>query len=232
MLKDKKIRTIRGQVYHILRDEICCGKYVPGSRLQEMELSEHLGVSRSPVREALRQLVADGLLIEVPNKGVFVKEFTQRDIDEIFDMRLLLESHAILNSRKHMTSARLQKLFDILGMLETTYAAGNLEEYTKCDEKLHNHLVELSDNSLLIATYERVRSMNQQFRVFSLTSKIRFDNSLEEHRQIIHALATGDVETAQQTNARHLELACECIKAQLSKMAEDCMKIAQNQNKS
>lgn len=220
MLKNNKIRTIRGQVYHILRDEICSGKYIPGARLQEVELSEHLGVSRSPVRESLRQLVADGLLIEIPNKGVFVKQFSQRDIEEIFDMRLLLESHAIMNSRKHITSARFQKLFDILEMLEKTYAAGDLEEYTRCDEKLHNQLVELSDNSLLISTYERVRSMNQQFRVLSLISKKRFDESLDEHRQIIRSLAIGDVKTAQITNARHLELACECIKEQLSKISE------------
>ena len=120
MAEVKHIKTIRDQVYQILRDEICAGKYAPGSWLQETELTEYLGVSRSPVREALRRLVADGLLMEIPNKGVFVKEFTARDIDEIFDMRVMLESYAIRNSRSRMTSARLQKLFDILEKLEHT----------------------------------------------------------------------------------------------------------------
>ena len=213
----KRIKIVRDQVYQILRDEICSGKYPPGSWLQESELSEHLGVSRSPVRESLRRLVADGLLMEIPNKGVFVKEFTARDIDEIFDMRVMLESYAIRKSRSRMTSARLQKLFDILEELERTYAAGDLAAYTQIDEVLHNRIVELSENSLVISTYDRVRSMNQQFRVLSLTSHRRFDESLEEHRQIVQSLAVGDVETACATNNRHLELACQCIKEHLSR---------------
>ena len=215
MAEVKHIKTIRDQVYQILRDEICAGKYAPGSWLQETELTEYLGVSRSPVREALRRLVADGLLMEIPNKGVFVKEFTCRDIDEIFDMRVMLESYAIRKSRSRMTSARLQKLFDILGELEHTHAAQELAVYTQSDEILHNRIVELSENSLVISTYDRVRSMNQQFRVLSLSSHRRFDESLEEHRQIVQSLAVGDVETACATNTRHLELACQCIKEHL-----------------
>ena len=215
MAEVKHIKTIRDQVYQILRDEICAGKYAPGSWLQETELTEYLGVSRSPVREALRRLVADGLLMEIPNKGVFVKEFTCRDIEEIFDMRVMLESYAIRKSRSRMTSARLQKLFDILEELEHTHAAQELAVYTQSDEILHNRIVELSENSLVISTYDRVRSMNQQFRVLSLSSHRRFDESLEEHRQIVQSLAVGDVETACATNTRHLELACQCIKEHL-----------------
>lgn len=217
MAEERSIKTIRDQVYQILRDDICAGKYAPGFWLQEGELTESLGVSRSPVREALRHLVADGLLIEIPNKGVFVKEFTARDIDEIFDMRVMLESYAIRKSRSRMTSARLQKLFDILEELERTFASGKLEDYTQVDEYLHKWIVELSENSLVISTYDRVRSMNQQFRVLSLTSHRRFDESLDEHRQIVQYLALGNVEAACETNNRHLELACQCIKENLNK---------------
>ena len=218
---NKHIKTIRGQVYQILRDEICRGVYEPGFWLQETDLSEHLGVSRSPIREALRQLVSDGLVVEIPNKGVFVKKFTGRDIDEIFDMRLMLESYAIQNSCSHMTSARLESLFDILDHMERTHTADNLEEYTRYDELLHNRIVEIADNSLVKSTYDRVRSMNQQFRVLSLTSSKRFSESLVEHRQIIQALAMGDTVTALQTNARHLELARVCIKEQLDTIGKE-----------
>ena len=220
-MANKHIKTIRGQVYQILRDEICKGVYEPGFWLQETELSEHLGVSRSPIREALRQLVADGLVVEIPNKGVFVKKFTCRDIDEIFDMRLMLESYAIQNSRSRMTSARLESLFSILEQMEKTHAVGDLEAYTRYDEQLHNQIVEIADNSLVKSTYDRVRSMNQQFRVLSLTSQKRFSESLVEHRQIIQSLAIGDTATAQQTNARHLELARICIQEQLEKIDQE-----------
>ena len=214
----KRIVTIRDQVYQILRDEICSGKYPPGSWLQEQELTEHLGVSRSPVRESLRRLVADGLLVEIPNKGVFVKEFTQRDIDEIFDMRLMLESYAIRKSRGRMTSARLKKLVELLDKLERTHGAGDLVAYTRTDELLHNRIVELGENSLVISTYDRVRSMIRQFRVLSLTSHKRFAESLEEHRKLVHLLAVGDVEAACAVNTYHLQMACQCIKEHLSEL--------------
>jgi len=214
MAEQKRVKTIRSQVYQILRGEICSGQYPPGFWLQEAELTEHLGVSRSPVREALRQLVADGLVVEIPNKGVFVKEFTCRDIDEIFDMRVLLESYAIRKCGR-LTNARLQELFEVLDELEKTYAQGDVESYTGFDELLHKHIVDYSDNSIVSSTYDRVRSMNQQFRVLSLQSRKRFDESLVEHRQIIHALALGNFEEAQRINQEHLFLARESIKEHL-----------------
>ena len=211
MTPRRKISTIREQVYDQLRDEISNGDFTPGSRLQEVELTERLNVSRSPVREALRQLVKDGLLIEIPNKGVYVKEFTVRDIEEIFDLRVLLESYAIYHSAGHITSARLKRLLDLLSELETSYREGDLVAYTAADEDLHMKIVRLANNSLVNDTYERVRSMNQQFRILSLMDEQRFRESLEEHREIIHALATGNPDTADAVNRRHLAAAMEAI---------------------
>lgn len=220
-MKTPKVKTtIWGQVYQILRDDICSGKYEPGFWLQEMEVAERLGVSRSPVREALRLLVADGLVIEVPNKGVFVKEFTLRDIDEIFDMRVMLESYGIQKSRKNLTSVRRQRLFELLDALERSCAAGDMDKYVQTDEELHIRIVELGGNSLVDSTYDRVRSMNQQFRVLSLSSHQRFTDSLAEHRKLIHALAVGDIATAEETVRVHLELARRTIKEQLMRGQE------------
>lgn len=212
MAPRKRVSTIREQVYAILRDEISRGEYAPGTRLQEADLTEHLNVSRSPVREALRQLVADGLLIEIPNKGVYVKEFSLRDIEEIYDLRVLLESYAIFHSAGRITSARLRRLLDILADMEEAYEKEDIEAYTASDEKLHMRIVQLADNSLVNDTYERVRSMNQQFRVLSLADKQRFRESLEEHREMIGALATGDMNRADEINRRHLSYALDSIR--------------------
>lgn len=216
-MREQKVKTIRGQVYQILRNDVCGGKYAPGFWLQEQELAQELGVSRSPVREALRQLIADGLVIEVPNKGVFVKEFTLRDIDEIFDMRVMLESYGIQKSRRNLTTVRRQRLFELLEVLEKSCAAGDMERYVQADEELHIRIVELGGNSLVESTYDRVRSMNQQFRVLSLASHQRFEESMEEHRRLIHALVGGDVAVAEETMRVHLELARRTIKEQLSR---------------
>ena len=117
MAAKRPISTIREQVYQILRDDICQGVYAPGTRLQEVDLAENLNVSRSPVREALRQLAADGLLLEIPNKGVYVKEFTAKDIGEIYDLRVMLESYGIFHSAGHITSARRERLLRFLAEL-------------------------------------------------------------------------------------------------------------------
>ena len=132
-------------------------------------------------------------------------------------MRVMLEGYAIRRSRTNLTSARIEKLLDILDRMETTFRAGELEEYTRADEQLHNEIVMLGDNSIVSSTYYRVGSMNQQFRVLSLSVHQRFEESLGEHRQIIHALIEGKTELAEQVNHRHLELARECIKEQLEK---------------
>ena len=152
-------------------------------------------------------------LFNIPNKGTFVKEFTCKDIDEIFDMRVLLEGYAILRSHQNLTSQRIETLLAILREMEITYDAGRLEEYTRADEELHREIVALGNNSIVSWTYDRVGFMNQQFRVLSLSVRKRFEESLDEHRQTIHALIEGRAEEAEQCNRRHLELARACIKA-------------------
>lgn len=211
MAAKRTITTMREQVYQILRDNICRGVYAPGTRLQELDIAESLDVSRSPVREALRQLAADGLLLEIPNKGVYVKEFTAKDIEEIFDLRVMLEAYAIYHSAGHQTSARRDRLLRLLGDLEKHFKDGDVEAYTATDEKLHEEIVHLADNSLVNDTYDRVRSMNQQFRILSLMDAQRFRESLDEHREIVHALLTGNPEQADRINRTHLELARDAI---------------------
>ena len=218
MPKNRPIQTIADQVYAILRKNICNGLYAPGYWLQEAELCEQLGVSRSPVREALLRLASDGLLVSIPNKGTFVKEFTCKDIDEIFDMRVLLEGYGIRNSRANLTSTHIQRLLDILEDLQTMIDAGDLDAYARVDEQLHNEIVSLGNNSIVSSAYYRVGSMNQQFRVLSLNIRQRFEESQDEHRQVIHAIIRGDAELAESVNRRHLELARSCIKEQLEKM--------------
>ena len=107
--------TIRDQVYQLLKDEICDGRYEPGYWLQEKELAQRLKVSRSPVREALRQLSRDGLVRDIPNKGVFVREFTIRDIEDVFDLRIMMESFALLHLRRELLREEKERLLELLG---------------------------------------------------------------------------------------------------------------------
>lgn len=218
-MADQPVQTIRNQVYTILRKALCNGEFTPGQRLQEVELANQLHVSRSPVREALHQLAGDGLVVEVPNKGVYVKEFTLRDIEEIFDVRVMLETYAIRRAVQSMTDSKREILSQIGQKMGDAYARREIDAYVSADTELHNQIISLGSNQLVEDLYYRVRSMNQQFRVLSLNSSKRFQDSISEHQELIDALREGDAERAVRIDSAHLELACLSIKEQLKKQS-------------
>ncbi|MDD5944578.1 MAG: GntR family transcriptional regulator [Clostridia bacterium] len=207
----RPIMTMKHQVYQILKKEICDGALPPGKWLQEKELAEQLNVSRSPVREALKQLVDEGLAIEYPNKGVFVKEFTTKDIEEIYEARIMLESYAIKNSVKTLTSKNISELMGILERLVKFYNDNDLASYISVDTELHEYIINLSGNSIIVDIYKRIYSQTQQFRIYSLTTKRRFDDSVIEHKNMVESLVSGDWKKAAEINQTHLTLAREEI---------------------
>ncbi|MCD8153848.1 MAG: GntR family transcriptional regulator [Clostridiales bacterium] len=216
-MKPKIINTIRAQIYELLKEAICNGEYKPGQWLQEKELAEQFSVSRSPVREALHQLVSDGLLVEVPNKGVFVREFTPKDIDEIIELRILLENYAIDRLSSNLTEEASEKLTECLDMLNRDYERNDLSAYIEVDTDLHDLIIKLSGNDFLQIIYERVHILIRQFRIYSLREKPRFDESIIEHNDIVHSILEHQPEKAKEANYTHLRLARNEIIRQLEK---------------
>lgn len=216
----RRVITIKQQVYEILRDDICSGVYAPGQQIHELELSKRLSISRSPIREALRQLVSDGLVVEYPNRGVFVRDYTPKDIEDIYDLRILLESYAIMHSGQQITPETVKELTDCMEYLKAYHQQDDLESYIRQDTLLHQMLIRLSGNGLVVSTYERVYSMVQQFRIYSLKSRKRFDDSLEEHTEIIRNVLSGNAKEADRINRRHLMLARDAIVVYLNQDAK------------
>lgn len=214
-MEEKVISTIRGQVYELLKKRILEGEYAPGQWLQEKELAQQFSVSRSPVREALRQLASEGYLVDVPNKGMFVRVLTERDLEEIFDLRVLLENHALELAGRRLQKEDAETLRSCLTMMEAAHQAGDLKGYVELDQKLHTFFFTLGGNTLLTSTYERLCVSFHQFRVYSLLDKQRQQDSVAEHRRIVESLIQGDLADAQHTNRSHLELAKRGILAHL-----------------
>ena len=216
--KKAKVNTISQQVYSIIKKEILSGTYKPGDRLQEMELAQKLEVSRSPIREALSQLNADGLVVDIPNKGSFVREFTEEEIREIFEVREMLESYAIRHLNKQWSQAEKETFKTYREDFERLYDEGNLDEYIVVDSKFHRFLVSCTENSILLDLYQKVRNMNMLFRIMSLSTKERFDESLKEHVSIIDNLLKGNSSEADLINRVHLtyarDTAIACIQKQ------------------
>lgn len=207
----KQIQTISQQVYEILKDEICSGDYQPGVRLQEVEVAERLHVSRSPVREALHRLQGDGLVSEIPNKGVYVRNFSESDIENIFEVREAIENYAIMHLEGKLNTEKREGLKKMVREFQAYYDLDDLPSYIVVDQSFHNYLVECSGNLLLMELYEKVRLMNQRFRIFSLKTRQRFDESLVEHRSIVENILAGNYEEACRINSTHLGLAREKV---------------------
>ncbi len=207
--KKLQVNTISRQVYSIIKKGIVSGEYGPGYWLQEVELSKTLGVSRSPVREALKQLASDGLVTEIPNKGTFVRDFNEKEIDEIYEIRELLESYAIRHLPEKLSEEQKSKMEGYKKSFHEFYESDDLEEYIVVDSKFHRYIIECTDNSILMELYRRVRNMNMLFRIYSLSTQRRFDESLGEHVEIIDCLIKGEYEAAARINARHLSYAKE-----------------------
>lgn len=201
--------TIKEQVYSILKGQILDGTFRPGQWLQEAKIANDLGVSRSPVREALQQLLGDGLAVNIPNKGVFVKEITEQDMLDIFEVRLCFESVGIQRSLQNLNDEIRGQLLDIKEKLLQYFQAGDKQSYIREDSRLHQLLILLTGNKLIQDVSVRIYTMEHLSRTISLYSPERFVESLEEHMGVINGILQGDVEKAQEYNERHLMLARE-----------------------
>ena len=214
------VRTIRSQVYQAIREQIISGAYPPGFWLQEQEIAATLKVSRSPVREALRQIVSDGLADEIPNKGVFVRRLTARDVDELCELRVLIEGYAIRTGYAQCGDAQRAQLESLLKAMEQAHARDDEEQYIQLDSQMHMLFVEQCGNRLIQDMYKRAYWMVQRFRVYSLKSKDRFQKSLSEHQHIVSCILNGDCEGAVQYDKTHLEQAKETIYQFLDRMED------------
>ena len=158
------------------------------------------------MREALLQLSRDGLVKNIPNRGVFVREFSIQDIEDVFDLRIMMESFAILHTGPELGEAAKERLLELLRAIERPHGEGDRKAYIAADILFHHSLIELCGNEFLVKAYGDIYSMIKQFCIYSLIDLARFNNSMSEHRQIVHALVTGRIEEAEKHNRLHLEL--------------------------
>ena len=203
----RQITTISQQAYEIIKEDIFSGRYGPGSWLQEKTIAAELGISRSPVREALRMLVADGIATVIPNKGIFVRTYTPKDIENIFEVREAIENYAMMHTSPEVIQQHKEDLEDEISRFHQLHTSDDLEAYIRLDAQFHHQIVAMNSNDLMTSLYEKAENQNHQFRIISLTSKNRFDESEQEHSQILEYLLSGRKKEACNVNSKHLSLA-------------------------
>ena len=219
-MEEKNYKSRGEMVGETLKQEILDLRLKPGQMISENDVCDRFGVSRTPVREALRQIVSDGLADEIPNKGVFVRRLTARDVDELCELRVLIEGYAIRTGYAQCGDAQRAQLESLIKAMEQAHARDDAEQYIQLDSQMHMLFVEQCGNRLIQDMYKRAYWMVQRFRVYSLKSKDRFQKSLAEHQHIVSCILNGDCEGAVQYDKTHLEQAKETIYQFLDRMED------------
>lgn len=197
---------LRERVYQVLRREIVENRIGPGTKLKEVELAEHLGVSRTPVREAINMLGQDGLVEIVPRHGVFVKDLQAGDLRGIFEIREVLEGLAarLATRNDHQKlGLRLSRLYEGIGEKDFP----NLERMSLLNRKFHDLLIASCQNERLVSILNNLHDALFLARIRTLPNADRARVSYSEHLQIIKAVKENDAEAAEILLRNHIRRA-------------------------
>ena len=156
---------LREVVFNTLRKAILKGELKPGERLMEIALAERLGVSRTPVREAMRKLELEGLVVMIPRRGAQVANITEKDLNDVLEVRIALENLSIENACARMTEEQLAQLLDAARAFEKTMADGNLVKLAEADVAFHEVIYQASDNRRLNQVLNNLREQIYRYRV-------------------------------------------------------------------
>lgn len=187
-----------------IADKILCGDLVPGTSLDETTLAERYGVSRTPVREALRELAAAGLVVHRPHRGAVVAAVTEDRLLEMFQVMADLESLCAGYAAGSITPAERQKLVELHTEGKELVRMGDLEAYTEANDIFHDFIYETSHNSFLAETALSVRRRVSPFRRAQFRTLGRLAVSHEEHDRVVQAILRGDKEAAAREMRTHL----------------------------
>ncbi len=192
------------EVAERLRQRIFSHELPPGTWVDEQALAEHYGISRTPLREALKVLASEGLVTLKPRRGCYVTEISERDLDEVFAVMSMLEGECARASATKASAADLERLRAIHADLENAAAAGDIDGFFEANQAFHLTLHEIADNRWLLHVIEDLRKVIKLSRHHSLFSDGRLAQSLTEHRDILQALLARDGNRAEELMRAHI----------------------------
>lgn len=192
------------RAYEEVRTAIVAGKFAAGDRLVEEDLAAAIGVSRTPVREALRRLAGDGLVEYVPNRGAHVAAWSEQDLREIFGLRALLEGHAARMAASAAEPDDVEALRGLVAAMKSATADGDLDELARLNDEFHHRVMSLAGNARLTAMVEGLVQMPLVQRTFRRYSKADLRRSMTHHGELVDALEQGDPAWAEAIMRSHI----------------------------
>ena len=202
----EKHLTLREKILETIRDAITSGALKAGEKVAEPELAERFGISRTPIREAFRQLESEGYLTVIPRKGAVVVSFTSKEIEEFYAIKSILEGYAAHQACKNLTEKEIDKLVAINERLRQLAEDENIKHFFKIHNDFHELFRKAADNTKLDELISGLVSKFQRLRYESLSKPGRMKISVQEHVKIIEAFRARDPKLAEhlvRKNAEH-----------------------------
>lgn len=217
-----QLQTVRDtSLAKLVRDEVLTlvlqGVYQPGQRINEPDVAKRLGVSRVPVREALRELESSGMVVSKKHSGVFVRQLAAHEIQDLYRMRALLDGYVgrlaaqLPSAQRVKLAAHLQTL---LADMRTAMAAHDVQAYYRKNLEFHWAIVQASGNNYLIASYQSIVNQLHLSRLKNLSHDVGMNASIQEHAHIVQSIEAGQSQTSEALMARHVEDALQRLFAQ------------------
>lgn len=210
-LRVHKKKSLREEVYESLRKSILHGKLKPGQHLIEEQLADHVGISRTPVREAFHKLERDELVTRLPKGGYAVRRFTREDVEEIFGIRSALESYAVYLATVHMAPDKLSILEKKLEESEGAIEKGDTDKAVQLNTEFHDLLYKSCKSKKLIDMINTFRDYFYRYRSALLHIQDGTSFSTKDHRQMLEAMKKKNPRLAERLVRRHLERGKELI---------------------
>ena len=196
--------SLRGRVFKKIRGDILIGKYKENEELKETAIGTELGVSRTPVREALRQLELEGLIKIIPNKGAYVTGITEKDVMDIYKIRAKLEGLCARWATASITSEQIEQLEEITYLSEFHAKRQNFEQVFELDSRFHEILYIASNSKILDHVLTDFHAYVQRVRRMTISSPVRAPQSNEEHKQILEAIKEKNPDKAEELATTHI----------------------------
>ena len=202
----EKTQTLRERIVNVLRESIIKGTLKPGEHVAESELADKYGISRTPIREAFRQLETEGFLKVIPRRGAEVTSLTDDDVKEFYEVKSLLESYAAKVATERLTEKDIKRLELLNASMERFAHNGDIKGFFKADNEFHDIFIQKCGNDKLCGILQNLLHQFQRFRIASFVIKGRMEVSVEQHKDIIKACCDRNpalVEQLVKRNAAH-----------------------------
>lgn len=202
--KISKKSSLSEYVFDTIREAILNGKYKENDLLKENALAIELGVSRTPVREALKQLELEGLVLLIPNKGASVIGFSKKDVKDIYEMRALLEGLCVKKAIENINDDIINELFEILDLNSYYLSKGKMDAILELDNKYHQVIYKAANSRMISQTLSDFHHYLERMRKTTLNDIERAQKSYIEHQKIANAIKERNVEEAQRLAIEHI----------------------------